>query len=135
MIISVELKRFLTLVSALVFSGAVLLAQESNSTKDTLVVVVKHEAGEGFFETVGKPFKKGYKSVENAVVGGYKAVENAVVDGYQATENAFVEPFTDTETASRMYRKGYRADIELSWANPNHWGISTSHGRSFGNGM
>ena len=124
MIISVEMKRFLTLVSALVFSGAVLLAQESNSTKDTLVVVVKHEADEGFFETVGKPFKK-----------GYKAVENAVVDGYKATENAFVEPFTDTETPSRMYKKGYRADIELSWANPNHWGISTSHGRSFGNGL
>lgn len=129
------MKRFLTLVSALVFSGAVLLAQESNSTKDTLVVVVKHEADEGFFETVGKPFKKGYKAVENAVVSGYKVVENAVVDGYKATENAFVEPFTDTETPSRMYRKGYRADIELSWANPNHWGISTSHGKSFGNGL
>ncbi|MBR5014846.1 MAG: hypothetical protein IKY16_09650, partial [Bacteroidales bacterium] len=68
------MKRFLTLVSALVFSGAVLLAQESNSTKDTLVVVVKHEADEGFFETVGKPFKKGYKAVENAVVSGYKVV-------------------------------------------------------------
>lgn len=134
-IISVEMKRFLTLVSALVVSGAVLSAQETSTTKDTLVVVVKHEAGEVFFETVGKPFKKGYKAVENAVVGGYKAVENAVVDGYKATENAFVEPFQDTETASRMYRKGYRADVELSWANPNHWGISTSHGRSFGNGL
>ncbi len=129
------MKRFLTLVSALVVSGAVLQAQEVSSTKDTLVVVIKHESGEGFFETVGKPFKKGYKAVENAVVGGYKAVENAVVDGYKATENAFVEPVTDTKTASRMYRNGYRADIELSWANPNHWGISTSHGRSFGNGL
>ena len=118
------MKRFLTLVSALVISGAVLMAQDVNSTRDTLVVVVKHEAGDGFFEIVGNPFKK-----------GYKAIENAVVDGYEATENAFVEPFTDTETASRMYRKGYRADIELSWANPNHWGISTSHGRSFGNGL
>ena len=46
-----------------------------------------------------------------------------------------MEPFTDTETPSRMYKKGYRADIELSWANPNHWGISTSHGKSFGNGL
>ena len=123
-IISVEMKRSLTLVSALVVSGAVLSAQETSSTKDTLVVVVKHEAGEGFFETVGKPFKK-----------GYKAVEKTFVDGYKATEDAFVEPFTDTETPSRMHKKGYRADIELSWANPNHWGISTSHGRSFGNGL
>ena len=129
------MKRFLTLVSALVVSGAVLMAQDVNSTRDTLVVVVKHEAGDGFFETVSKPFKKGYKSIENAVVGGYKAVEKAVVDGYEATENAFVEPFTDIETASRMYRKGYRADIELSWANSNHWGISTSHGSCFGNGL
>ena len=77
--------------------------QGISSTKDTLVVVVKHEHCESFFETVGKPFKKGYKAVENAVVGGYKTVENEVVDGYQATGNAFVEPFTNTETASRMY--------------------------------
>lgn len=41
----------------------------------------------------------------------------------------------DKEIASRMYREGYRVDIELSWANPNHWGISTSHGRSFSNGL
>lgn len=79
-VISVEMKRFLTLVSALVCSGAVLMAQEVDSTKDTLVVVVKHEAGDGFFETVGKPFKKGYKAVENA----------------------FVEPFTDTRIRKTM---------------------------------
>ena len=129
------MKKILIVLCALVFSGAVLVAQEVNSTKDTLVVVVKHESEDGFFEIVGKPFKKGYKAVENAVVGGYKAVENAVVDGYKATENAFVEPFTDTVTESIMYRHGYRADVELSWANPNHWGISTSHGRSYGNGL
>ena len=123
------MKRFLTIFCVIAFSNAALSAQDADSTivtnsKDTLAVNVKHEKGDSFLETVGKPFKKGYKAVENAVVGGYKA-----------TENAFIEPFTDTETASRMYRKGYRADIELSWANPNHWGISTSHGRSFGNGL
>lgn len=79
-VISVEMKRFLTLVSALVCSGAVLMAQEVDPTKDTLVVVVKHEAGDSFFETVGKPFKKGYKAVENA----------------------FVEPFTDTRIRKTM---------------------------------
>lgn len=75
------------------------------------------------------------REVESGRWKGLPANEVAVVDGYEATENAFVEPFTDNETASRMYRKGYRADIELSWANPNHWGISTSYGRSFGNGL
>lgn len=68
-IISVEIKRFLTLVSALVVSGAVLQAQEVSSTKDTLVVVIKYESGEGFFESVGKPFKKGYKAVECVIKG------------------------------------------------------------------
>ena len=33
------------------------------------------------------------------------------------------------------YDRGYRADIELSWANKSVWGISSSHGFSFGNGL
>ena len=33
------------------------------------------------------------------------------------------------------YNRGYRADIELSWANKSVWGISSSHGFSFGNGL
>ena len=127
-IISVEMKRFLTIFCAIALSGAALSAQEAGTTivtsADTLVVIVKHEAGEGFFETVGKPFKK-----------GYKAVENAFVNGYKATENAFVEPFTDTVSTSRMYRRHYRADVGLNWANPNLWGITSSHGFSFGNGL
>lgn len=41
------MKRFLTLVSALVVSGAMLMAQDVNSTRDTLVVIVKYEAGDG----------------------------------------------------------------------------------------
>lgn len=133
------MKRLLSIISAIAISCASLSAQEADTTivtsPDILGRDCEHEADEGFFETVGKPFKKGYKAVENAVVSGYKVVENAVVDGYKATENAFVEPFTNIETPSRMYKKGYRADIELSWANPNHWGISTSHGKSFGNGL
>jgi hypothetical protein len=36
---------------------------------------------------------------------------------------------------SRMYNKSYRADIEISWHNPHTWGISSSHGYSFGNGL
>ena len=34
-----------------------------------------------------------------------------------------------------MYARKYRADIELSWSNPNTWGITSSHGYSFGNGL
>ena len=33
------------------------------------------------------------------------------------------------------YDRGYRADIELSWANKSVWGIASSHGFSFGNGL
>ena len=33
------------------------------------------------------------------------------------------------------YDRGYRADIELSWADKSVWGISSSHGFSFGNGL
>ena len=33
------------------------------------------------------------------------------------------------------YNRGYRADIELSWANKSLWGITSSHGFSFGNGL
>lgn len=33
------------------------------------------------------------------------------------------------------YKRGYRADIELTWANKSLWGITSSHGFSFGNGL
>lgn len=123
------MKRFLTIICVAAFSGMALSAQEMSDTiktetKDTIVVIVKHENGGNFFERTGKPFKK-----------GYKAIENAFVDGYQAVEDAFVKPFVDTVSTSRMYRKHYRADIGLSWSNPNTWGITTSHGYSFGNGL
>lgn len=100
----------MTIFCAIALFGASLSAQEA----DTLVVIVKPDnSGNTFFEKVGKPFKKGYKAVENA----------------------FVEPFTDTVSTSRMYARKYRADIELSWSNPNTWGITSSHGYSFGNGL
>ena len=33
------------------------------------------------------------------------------------------------------YNRGYRADIELLWADKSVWGITSSHGFSFGNGL
>ncbi|MBQ7811117.1 MAG: hypothetical protein IJ394_01010 [Bacteroidales bacterium] len=123
------MKRFMTILCAALVSGAALSAQETadtskTETTDTLVIIVRHEKAGGFFERTGKPFRK-----------GYKAVENAFTNGYQAVEDAFVQPFTDTVSTSRMYRKHYRADIGLSWTNPNIWGITSSHGYSFGNGL
>lgn len=125
------MKRFLTILCSTAFSGAALLAQEAETTtvtgqNDTVVVIVKHEypEKEGFFERTGKPFVK-----------GYKAMEKAVVDSYQTVEDAFVEPFTDAVSTSINYKKGYRADVELSCAIPDTWGITSSHGFSFGNGL
>ena len=33
------------------------------------------------------------------------------------------------------YNCGYRANVELLWANKSVWGITSSHGFSFGNGL
>lgn len=121
------------MVCAILFAGAAVSAQE---TTDTLVVVVKHDnSGNTYFEKLGKPFKDGYKAVETGVVSGYKVVETTFVNGYKAVEDAFVQPFKDTVSTGLMYTKRYRADIELSWSNPATWGITSSHGYSFGNGL
>ena len=41
----------------------------------------------------------------------------------------------DTIRVNVGYDRGYRADIELSWAHKSVWGITSSHGFSFGNGL
>ncbi len=41
----------------------------------------------------------------------------------------------DAETANRMFRRGYRADIQLEANTYQQSFISTSHGYSFGNGL
>lgn len=66
------------------------------------------------------------------------ALSSAVLS---AQENSEVVVSEETEVAvkkakgSIMYRQGYRPDIELSWSSPASWGISTSQGYSFGNGL
>lgn len=42
---------------------------------------------------------------------------------------------SSANTCSFSYRDGYRTDVELSWLNKTEFYISTSHGRSFGNGV
>lgn len=41
----------------------------------------------------------------------------------------------DRYMANVGYRTGYRADVELGWDNSKCWNICSSHGFSFGNGL
>ena len=91
------MKRILTIICAIAFSGAALSAQNNADTikvnrneSDTLVIIVKEKQAE------------------------------ALKPAYMANVG---------------YDRGYRADIELSWANKSVWGIASSHGFSFGNGL
>ncbi len=44
---------------------------------------------------VAKAVTKGYKAIEDGVVGGYKAIEEGVVKGYKRIEKGFVERFLE----------------------------------------
>lgn len=44
---------------------------------------------------VAKAVTKGYKAIEDGVVGGYKAIEQGVVGGYKRIEKSFVERFLE----------------------------------------
>ena len=100
------MKRFLTIICAISFSGAALSAQNNADTikvnrngADTLVIIVKEK----------QSAKKELRHAEKAQ--------------------------RPTYMVNVGYNRGYRADIELSWANKSVWGISSSHGFSFGNGL
>ena len=104
------MKRFLTIICAIAFSGAALSAQNNADTikvsrngSDTLVIIVKEK------QAVDRQAKKEQRLAEKAKKPAYMVNEG--------------------------YNRGYRADIELSWANKSVWGISSSHGFSFGNGL
>ena len=53
----------------------------------------------------------------------------------QGVDSKSVETKNDTYMRNVGYMRAYRANVELSWNNSNTWGISTSHGYSFGNGL
>ena len=100
------MKRILTIICAIAFSGAALSAQNNADTirvnrngADTLVIIVKEK----------QSAKKELRLAENAQKPAYMV--------------------------NVGYNRGYRADIELSWANKSVWGITSSHGFSFGNGL
>ena len=100
------MKRILTIICAIAFSGAALSAQNNADTirvnrngADTLVIIVKEKLSA----------KKEMRHAENAQKPAYMV--------------------------NVGYNRGYRADIELSWSNKSVWGITSSHGFSFGNGL
>lgn len=104
------MRRILTIICALTFSGAALSAQNNADTitvnrneSDTLVIIVKEK------QSVDRQAKKEQRLAEKALKPAYMV--------------------------NIGYNRGYRADIELSWANRSVWGISSSHGFSFGNGL
>ena len=104
------MKRFLTILCAIAFSGAALSAQNNADTirvsrdeSDTLVIIVKEK------QAVDRQAKKEQRLAEKAQKPAYMVNEG--------------------------YNRGYRADVELSWANKSVWGITSSHGFSFGNGI
>ena len=104
------MKRILTIICAIAFSGAALSAQNNADTirvsrneSDTLVIIVKEK------QAVYRHAKKEQRLAERAQKPAYMA--------------------------NVGYNRGYRADIELSWANKSVWGITSSHGFSFGNGL
>lgn len=104
------MKRIMTIICALAFSGAALSAQNAADTikvsrneSDTLVIIVKEK------NSVDRQIKKQQRLAEKALRPAYMV--------------------------NVGYNRGYRADIELSWANKAVWGITSSHGFSFGNGL
>ena len=102
------MKRILTIICAIAFSGAALSAQNdtikvSRNGSDTLVIVVKEK------QSIDRQARKEQRLAEKAQKPAYMI--------------------------NVGYNRGYRADIELSWANKSVWGITSSHGFSFGNGL
>ena len=102
------MKRFLTIFCAIAFSGAALSAQ--NET-----IKVSRNGSDTLVIDV-----KEKQAVDRQAKKEQRLAEKAQKPAYMVNEG---------------YNRGYRADIELSWANKSVWGITSSHGFSFGNGL
>ena len=101
------MKRILTIFCAIAFSGAALSAQ--NET-----IKVSRNGSDTLVIVVKE------KSIDRQAKKEQRLAEKAQKPAYMVNEG---------------YNRGYRADIELSWANKSVWGITSSHGFSFGNGL
>ena len=103
------MKRFLTIFCAIAFSGAALSAQNNADT-----IKVSRNGSDTLVIVVKE------KSIDRHAKKEQRLAEKAQKSAYMVNEG---------------YNRCYRADIELSWANKSVWGITSSHGFSFGNGL
>lgn len=104
------MKRFLTIFCAIAFSGAALSAQNNADT-----IKVSRNGADTLVIIV-----KEKQYVDRQAKKEQRLAEKAQKPAYMVNVG---------------YNRGYRADIELSWANKSVWGITSSHGFSFGNGL
>ena len=104
------MKRFLTIFCAIAFSGAALSAQNNADT----IRVNRNES-----DTLVIIVKE-KQSIDRQAKKEQRLAEKAQRPTYMINVG---------------YNRGYRADIELSWADKSVWGITSSHGFSFGNGL
>ena len=104
------MKRFLTIFCAIAFSGASLSAQDNADT-----IKVNRNGSDTLVIIL-----KEKQSIDRQAKKEQRLAEKAQRPAYMVNVG---------------YNRGYRADIELSWADKSLWGISSSHGFSFGNGL
>ena len=104
------MKRFLTIFCAIAFSGAALSAQNHADT-----IRVSRDESDTLVIIV-----KEKQLIDRKAKKEQKLAEKAQRPAYMINVG---------------YNRGYRADIELSWADKSVWGITSSHGFSFGNGL
>ena len=104
------MKRFLTIFCAIAFSGAALSAQNNADT-----IRVNRNGSDTLVIIV-----KEKQAVDRQAKKEQRLAEKSQKPAYMVNEG---------------YNRGYRANIGLSWANKSVWGITSSHGFSFGNGL
>ena len=104
------MKRILTIFCAIAFSGAAFSAQNNADT-----IRVSRNGSDDLFIIV-----KEKQSIDRQARKEHRLAEKAQEPAYMVNVG---------------YDRGYRADIELSWANKSVWGITSSHGFSLGYGL
>ena len=104
------MKGILTIICAIALSGAALSAQNNVDT-----IKVNRNGADTLVIIV-----KSKNSVDRQARNEQRLAEKELKPAYMVNIG---------------YNRGYRADIELSWANKSVWGIASSHGFSFGNGL
>ena len=100
----------MTIICAIAFSGAALSAQNNADT----IKVSRNESDTLVIIVKEKP------SIDREAKKEQRLAKKSQKPAYMINVG---------------YERGYRADIELSYAGKSVWGIASSHGFSFGNGL